>query len=281
MEFIKSMVDMKYTVLMAVYKKEKAEYLNLAIKSMLEQTVTPDEFIIVEDGILTKDLYKVIGYYKKSFPNLFKIISLKKNKGLGPALAIGIQNSKNELIARMDSDDFSVNTRCEKQLSKFKENPDLGIVGTYEVEFIGNINNEISVHRVPEKYEEINKFMRRRCALLHPTVMYKKSIVQSCGNYHSVYLYEDYDLFSRMVFENNIKSYNIQEKLYYIRISEDFFKRRGGTNYLKTVVKFKWNQYRKGYMSITDFLISGAGQACICLLPNKLRKIFYLKFLRK
>ncbi len=281
MEFIKFMVNMKYTVLMSVYNREKAEYLDIAIKSMLEQTVKPDEFIIVEDGMLTKELYQIIEHYKNSFPNLFKIISLNENKGLGPALAIGIQSSKNELIARMDSDDFSVSTRCEKQLYKFKEDPELGIVGTYEVEFINDINNEISVHRVPETNEEINRFMRRRCALLHPTVMYRRSAVQRCGNYHSVYLYEDYDLFSRMIFEYDIKSYNIQEKLYYIRTSEDFFKRRGGASYLKTVVKFKWKQYKKGYMSVIDFFISGAGQAFICMLPNKLRKAFYLKFLRK
>lgn len=281
MGFIKLMADIKYTVLMSVYNREKPKYLEMAIKSMLDQTVMPDEFIIVEDGILTKGLYQVIKHYKSSFPSLFKVISLKENKGLGPALAIGIQNSKNEFIARMDSDDFSVSTRCEKQINKFKEDPSLGIVGTYEVEFIGSIDNKVSIHRVPETNNEIRKFMRRRCALLHPTVMYRKSAVQSCGNYHPVYLYEDYDLFSRMVFEHNIKSYNIQENLYYIRTSEDFFKRRGGVNYLKTVIKFKWKQYKKGYMSVADFFISGLGQAIICLLPNKLRKIFYLKVLRK
>jgi len=76
MEFIKFMVNMKYTVLMSVYNREKEEYLDIAIKSMLEQTVKPDEFIIVEDGMLTKELYQIIEHYKNSFPNLFKIISL-------------------------------------------------------------------------------------------------------------------------------------------------------------------------------------------------------------
>ena len=123
--------------------------------------------------------------------------------------------------------------------------------------------------------------MRRRCSILHPTVMYKKSSVIACGNYHSVMLYEDYDLFARMVLEYDVKSYNIQESLYYIRTSEDFFKRRGGIKYAKTVLKFKWGQFKKGYMSIMDFCISGIGQAFVCILPNSLRKWFYLKFLRK
>ena len=138
----------------------------------------------------------------------------------------------------------------------------------------------VSVHRVPETHDEITKFMRRRCAILHPTVMYKKSAVIRSGNYHSVPLYEDYDLFARMVLEYNVRSYNIQENLYYIRTSEEFFKRRGGLKYARTVLNFKWNQHKKGYMSLTDFCISGLGQAFVCVLPNTLRKAVYLKLLR-
>ena len=134
---------------------------------------------------------------------------------------------------------------------------------------------------MPSENDEIERFMHRRCSVLHPTVMYKKSAVLKSGNYQSVLLYEDYDLFARMVLEYHIKSYNIPEPLYYIRTSEDFFKRRGGIKYAKTVLRFKWGQYRKGYMSLMDFCISGLGQAFVCVLPNSLRKIFYMKFLRK
>ncbi|MFR2166550.1 MAG: hypothetical protein ACLS5W_01395 [Coprococcus sp.] len=119
------------------------------------------------------------------------------------------------------------------------------MVGSFEAEFIGEKDNIVSVHRVPETHNEITKFMRRRCAILHPTVMYKKSAVIRSGNYHSVPLYEDYDLFARMVLEYNVRSYNIQENLYYIRTSEDFFKRRGGLKYARTVLNFKWNQHKK------------------------------------
>ena len=181
----------------------------------------------------------------------------------------------------MDSDDYVVSTRCERQLEKFREDPKLGMVGSYEAEFVDDIDNVISIHRVPSENDEIERFMHRRCSVLHPTVMYKKSAVLKSGNYQAVLLYEDYDLFARMVLEYHIKSYNIPELLYYIRTSEDFFKRRGGIKYAKTVLKFKWGQYRKGYMSLMDFCISGLGQAFVCVLPNSLRKIFYMKFLRK
>lgn len=275
------MQNSKYTVLMSVYYKEKPEYLSLSIESMLNQTVKPDEFIIVKDGPLTTELDEVINNFVTAYPKTFNIIVNETNLGLGPALAKGIENSKNELIARMYSDDYVVSTRCERQLEKFREDPKLGMVGSYEAEFVDDIDNVISIHRVPSENDEIERFMHRRCSVLHPTVMYKKSAVLKSGNYQSVLLYEDYDLFARMVLEYHIKSYNIPEPLYYIRTSEDFFKRRGGIKYAKTVLKFKWGQYRKGYMSLMDFCISGLGQAFVCVLPNSLRKIFYMKFLRK
>ena len=275
------MQNSKYTVLMSVYYKEKPEYLSLSIESMLNQTVKPDEFIIVKDGSLTTELDEVINNFVTAYPKMFNIIVNETNLGLGPALAKGIENSKNELIARMDSDDYAVSTRCERQLDKFREDPKLGMVGSYEAEFVDTVDNVISIHRVPSENDEIERFMHRRCSVLHPTVMYKKSAVLKSGNYQSVLLYEDYDLFARMVLEYHIKSYNIPEPLYYIRTSEDFFKRRGGIKYAKTVLKFKWGQYRKGYMSSMDFCISGLGQAFVCVLPNSLRKSFYMKFLRK
>lgn len=140
------MQNSKYTVLMSVYYKEKPEYLSLSIESMLNQTVKPDEFIIVKDGPLTTELDEVINNFVTAYPKTFNIIVNETNLGLGPALAKGIENSKNELIARMDSDDYVVSTRCERQLEKFREDPKLGMVGSYEAEFVDDIDNVISIH---------------------------------------------------------------------------------------------------------------------------------------
>ena len=158
------MQNLKYTVLMSVYCKEKPEYLSLSIESMLNQTVKPDEFIIVKDGPLTTELDEVINNFVTAYPKMFNIIVNETNLGLGPALAKGIENSKNELIARMDSDDYVVSTRCEKQLEKFREDPKLGMVGSYEAEFVDDIDNVISIHRVPSENDEIERFIRPVCA---------------------------------------------------------------------------------------------------------------------
>lgn len=274
-------MNQKYSALMSVYYKETASNLRISIDSMINQTIPPEEFILVVDGLLTPELDTVVKEYENKYPELFTILRFDENRGLGPALASGIEASRNELIARMDSDDYVVNTRCEKQLKIFEKNPKIGIVGSKEVEFVVNINNVVAVHGVPETNEEIIKFMRRRCAILHPTVMYKKSDVLRSGNYRKINLYEDYDLFARMIFENQVMAYNIQEKLYYIRTSEDFFKRRGGYQYAKTALKFKYGMYKKKYMSLIDFIISGLGQFIVCCMPNGIRTWFYNAFLRE
>jgi len=274
----------KYSILMSVYYKEKPEYLKLAIQSMLDQTIKADEFIIVKDGPLTDELNDVIDDYIEKNPGLFTILTNQTNLGLGPALRKGVAAAKNELIARMDSDDYSIPERCEKQLRIFEKNQDLGMVGSYEAEFIGSIDNVVSIHREPESNQEIYNYMRRRCAVLHPTVIFKKSEVIRAGNYQetSFYdVYEDYDLFARMIFDAKVKCYNIQETLYYIRTSEDFYERRGGIKYAMTALRFKWHLLRKKHMSVLDFCISGFGQAFVCILPNKMRKMIYMKMLRK
>lgn len=270
----------QYSVLMSVYTKEKPEYLKYSVQSMLDQTVPADEFVLVEDGPLSDELTSVIEDFVKNNPDLFHIVLLPKNVGLGLALARGIQECRNEFIARMDSDDYSDPRRCEKELCCFINNPDLNVVGCYEAEFQDTITNISSVHKVPEATDAINTFMHRRCAILHPTVIYRKNAVLSCGNYHNVPLFEDYDLFIRMV-RNHSKCCNLQEALYFIRIGDDFFKRRGGLRYMKTAVTFKRKQYQEGYFSLLDYLASAGGQAAACLLPNRLRKAFYLTFLRK
>ena len=269
-----------FTILMSVYRKEKVQWLKESIESMLNQTVQAKEFLIIQDGPLTQELNEVLKGYKAQYPDYFRIVPLEKNVGLGLALQRGIEECKTELIIRMDSDDISIQDRCEKLLEKYREDPSLDMIGSYGTEFLDTLQNVIAVHKVPETSEEVAQFMKKRCAVIHPTVLYKKSAVLKAGNYQNVKLYEDYDLFSRMIFQQGAKAYNIQESLYYIRISDDFFRRRGGVQYMVTVLRFKWNQFRKGYMSFLDFCISGCGQAMVCLLPNTLRKKFYLTFLR-
>ena len=273
-------MDKNYSVLMSVYYKENPKWFRESIESMLNQTIRTNDFVIVKDGKLTNELDEVISEYCKKYPDIFSIIELNKNMGLGPALATGIIKCKNELVARMDSDDYSVPERCEKQLKQFEEDEELDIIGSDQAEFIDNINNVISYKKFPYEADKIKKYARRRNPFSHSVVMFKKSIVLQAGNYREYYLCEDYDLWVRMI-ENNAVCRNINETLNYVRISEDLYKRRGGIKYLRTIMKFKREMYKKGFYTLNDYIISAGSHTIVCLMPNFMRKLFYEKMLRK
>lgn len=269
-----------YSVLMSVYYKEKPEWIRQSIESMLNQTIITNDFIIIKDGKLTNELDDVISEYYEKYPDIFHIIELENNVGLGTALAIGVEECKNELIARMDSDDISIKDRCERQLEKFREQPELDVIGSNIAEFIDDINNVQAYRILPQTDEEIKKFARRRNPFGHPSVMLKKSKVLEAGNYRSCYLVEDYDMWVRMI-ENGANCYNFEEILVFMRISEDFYKRRGGIKYLNSILKFKKEQFNNGFYSKKDFIVSSFAHIVMCLMPNKMRDLLYRKVLRK
>jgi glycosyltransferase involved in cell wall biosynthesis len=105
-----------YSVLMSVYFKEKPEYLEQAIESIQAQTLQTDDFVLVCDGPLNDALDKVIVAKQQEMGTTLNVVRLAKNGGLGNALNEGIKRCKNELVARMDSDDIAYSNRCERQL---------------------------------------------------------------------------------------------------------------------------------------------------------------------
>ena len=270
----------KYSVLMSVYAKERPEYLKQAVDSMLAQSIKPDEIIIVEDGPLTEELNKVIKNYKNNYPELFTIIPLAENGGLGRALNFGIVASRNELIARMDTDDVSLPSRCEEQLKAFKENPNLTICGTQIREFIDTTDNVVPSRVVPCSNEEIKQFAKRRSPFNHPTVMYRKSKVLSFNGYSEYGRKEDLDLFCRMAF-SDVECINLPTVLLMYRTSEDNMKRRktwkNCSEYIEIMNKF----YRKHQIGINDMIYVFVGQIAMYLMPSVLAKKMSNRYLRK
>lgn len=275
-ELVKESAEQKkYSVLMSLYKKENPEYLRIAIDSMLNQTVAPDEIVLVEDGPLTDELYAVLDDY----PILHRIKN-EKNLGLGLALNIGLKECRNELVARMDTDDCSKPERCEKQLQRFLEKPYLAIVGSHIDEFVDDISNVISQRIVPTTSEEIYKFAKKRSAFNHPAVMYSKTSVLENNGYADLKRNQDVDLFGRMQF-NGYKAENIDEALLWFRSSDELAKRRKSWqntwSYIATIREF----WKMGYSSFIDYAIVGIAQTGMYLMPIKLQNYIYKNFLRK
>ena len=268
----------QYSVLMSVYYKEKPEYLKQAIESILCQTVQPDDFVLVCDGPLTAELDKVIVGYKDN--PIFHVVRLKENVGIGRAANVGIEHCKNELIAKMDSDDIAVPQRCEWQLHEFEMNPDLAVLGGQLYEFIDNIDNVVSKKVVPEQYNEIIKYAKRRDPFNNQTVMYKKSVVKDVGGYENLTRCEDYDLYARILNAWYLCQ-NLNRFLVYYRLERDTYRRRKSSENVKSFIKVRWKIHKSGFSSLMDFLIPTTAQIIMYCAPNGLQKFVYEKILRK
>ena len=271
---------MKFSVLMAVYIKEKDEYFNKALKSITEQTLMPDEIVIVKDGPLTDSLEKIIESYMESYSGLFKIVGLEHNQGLGNALRIGILECRNEWIARMDSDDISIDDRFEIQAKFIDENPKVDIVGSDIIEFEDNIDNVLAVRSVPYESEDIVKFAHLRNPFNHMTVMYRKKVVVEAGNYQESKLNEDYNLWVRMIMNGAICA-NIEEFLVYARTGRDMYKRRGGFKYALSDIKLQKYFHEIGFNGFFRMISNMVIRTLVRITPTYIREKIYISKLRK
>ncbi|WP_405174895.1 glycosyltransferase [Paenibacillus sp. FSL H8-0261] len=270
----------KYSVLSSVYEKEKPEYLKESIKSIFNQTVPTDDFILVKDGPLNEELEEVIRDFMYQYPNNMSVLEIKKNVGLAAALNIGLKACKYDLVARMDTDDISTHNRFELQLAEFEKNSSLDLVGTYMDEFIDNPNEINAVKKVPLDQISIFKYGKRRNPFNHPTVMYKKNTVISLGGYNSVNRGEDIDLFIRMIL-NGSGCKNIGLSLVKYRTNDDMLARRKSWSTTKAYVGVIYRSWRKGYSSLVDLTIVAAAQIIISILPLKIERWVFRKLFRK
>lgn len=272
-------MESAYSVLMSVYIKENPAFFDEAISSMLNQTVRTDDFVIVCDGPLSKELDNILLRYTQEYPGLFHIVRLPQNMGIGAAAKAGLMECKNELVAKMDADDISVPNRCELQLERFAQNPKLSIIGSNIDEFDVDPDTPFSVRSVPEDNEGIRKFGRRRQPFNNVTVMYRKSAVQAVGGYRDLPRNEDYDLYVRLLAAGYYAE-NIPLSLVKVRVDSQAVHRRVSAATLKGCVQSRWRAFRIGYSSLWDFLYTVAGQFVVFICPGKIQKLIYSKLLR-
>lgn len=268
-----------YSVLMSVYYKEKPEYLKQALESIHLQTFSTNDLVLVCDGVLNPELDSVIAEKQKEMGPALNVVRLAKNGGLGKALNEGIDHCKNELIARMDSDDIAYQNRCEKQMAIFNSHPNVSICSGIVEEFSVSPENVEAKRIPPETNDEIVEFAKERNPFNHPCVMYKKSAVKAVGSYQDFYLLEDYYLWLRMLMAG-YQGYNIQEPLLHMRAGADMYRRRAGLKYAqKQVALFKFMK-NTGFISTSQYARSCVIRSVSALAPNWLRKFMFERTLR-
>ena len=270
-----------YSVLMAVYHREKPDYLAGAVESMLEQTVPPEEFVLVCDGPLTEELDQVIAEACSRHPELFRVVRLKENLGLGAALREGLLQCSNELVARMDSDDLAVPDRMEKQLEIMNKNEDISVLGGQIGEFSEDSGKINTLRLVPSGMENIRKFMKFRSPMNHTTVVLRRSHILRAGNYESIPGFEDYTLWIRLAAQG-YRLENIDHLCCRVRADEGMYARRGGVRYFRNAKVMEGRLLESGLIRKSEYffniLIRFLGTV---VLPVRLRKIVFRLFLRR
>ncbi|MBO0477308.1 glycosyltransferase [Vagococcus sp. DIV0080] len=270
----------KYSVLLSIYHKEKAVYLTECFKSILTQTVQPDQIVIVKDGPITEELEFVVNdFIKKNKKINITIVENKTNLGLGKALNKGLNYCVNNLVARVDTDDINKENRMELQLKEFLSNKNLSVCGSNIEEFDDNIMNIESIRKVPETHQEIFRESKSRNPMNHMTVMFKKSDVIASGSYEDFPYFEDYFLWVRMLV-NKFEFFNIQESLVYARVESNFFERRGGIQYFIKELNFQKKLKEMKYISTINFIKNILLRCLPRLLPKKMLKYVYLNYSR-
>ena len=222
---------MELAVILSVYYKEKARYLDESLSSIFNQSFVPSEVVLVEDGPLNDELYGVVSKYKTRYTNL-KVISLENNQGLAHALNLAITNTRAKYIARMDTDDVSKRERFEKQISFLNDNPDVDCVGTWAIEIKAD-GSEFFKKQMPLSHDECRRFYMKRNPMIHPTVMFRRSYFEKAGIYPEYTYQEEDTMLWANGFANGCRFANIPEYLYEFRIDDSFFHRRKGFRFAK------------------------------------------------
>lgn len=200
----------KISVIMPVFNEER--FVGLAIKSILNQTESSFEFIIIDDGSSDKTVTMINGFGDRRI----RLIKNHQHQGLTKCLNQGLKMAKGKFISRMDADDVSLPTRLREQVNFLEKNRDYGLCGTW-VNLINEKGEIIGRRKYPSESKEISKVILRYNPVVHPTLMVRREVLQTLGFYdESLDGAEDYDLVLRI--GQKYKMANIPKRLLNYRI---------------------------------------------------------------
>ncbi len=267
-------------VLLPVYKKDKSEYLSLAIDSILNQSYANLLLYIGVDGPIGDDLKDAINRY--SSDSRVKPVSFEENRGLAivlnDLLAIVFETDC-DYIARMDADDISMPDRFHKQLDYLKTHPNLDVVGgaISEIDELGASRGKTIIY--PESPSDCRAFFARRNPHAHPAVMFRKRFFDKIGHgYRPEYRQNQDTMLWLDGFAHNTNNANIPDVVLKFRMTESLFKkRRNGWRFARKQFKDRLLINRTLNYGITADLF-GFAMFLLQLSPTRVRKIAYKIF---
>ena len=268
------MRKIKFSCLMCVYNGDDPNFVEKALISiLLEQTLPPDQLVIVVDGQIPETLQKVIIDFSEKSSNVeFEIVYRETNSGLATSLNDGLKHCRYEIVARMDADDISVKDRFARQIDYIEKHPNIDVIGGQIAEFDEEPAQSEAARFVPLDHIEISKTMTWRNPLRHPTVMFKKSVVLSAGGYPKEYP-EDHALWIELLIKGATFA-NIKDVLVHMRTNRAFFKRRS-IRFLFGELGILKRLQRYGLITFRKFVMLSALRIILRLSPGYIKKLVY------
>jgi O104-antigen biosynthesis beta-1,3-galactosyltransferase len=264
---------MKYTALGAIYKNDNARHFKNALISLCEQTIQPNETIIVQDGPVSPELLKIIEDFKMVLN--IKKYSFDENRGLGAALRHGVVLAANEWIMRFDSDDINHRQRAERLLEAASQIRCISVVSSDIAEFDDECDDgKRMIRKCSRGYLSKADFLYRN-PINHAACLIKRNDIISAGNYNSKYFYlEDYELWLRLISEGR-KIFSLSEPLVDVRTNQEMFSRRKGFKYLRVEKQMHRLRVKYNVASPLKSAIIFAIRLAPRFLPLKLLKLVY------
>ena len=276
-----------FSLLMAVYAGDTPSFVARALKSdTIEQTLMPNQVVIVCDGPLGKELGQLVDRYpaklKKQLLQAdraeempeFTIVRLPTNRGLAHALNLGLKSCKHELVARADSDDISRPSRFSI-LIPLLASSDLDALGSAIQEFSDDERTPGRIRYLPSGGSELRAYATLHSPLHHPSVAFRKTSVCKVGGYpEESGRFEDYRLWETMLVAGEHIG-NIKEPLVLYRSDTAMYHRRGGIRMFRDELRLQNDFLHDRFIGPIQYARNILIRACYRLLPDQARSCLY------
>ena len=265
--------NLKFSVILPIYKKTNYKIFIKSFESILSQSLSPNELLVIYDGPVNGNIKKLVDSKKKTY-KFIKILNFPSNNGLGKVLKIAVCKSSYNYIMRCDSDDISLKNRFKDQIAFLKKNNKIDVLGSNIMEIYEK--KYFSIKKLPEKSKDLKKFSLFRNPINHSSVIFKKNKIINSGNYLDMPFFEDYYLWLR-VLKSGGKFHNIQKNLVLMGVDDNYYDRRSGLKYFINYVNFL-NKIRKDkIISYFIYTLNFILRFHIVYLPRSIiRKVYNL-----
>ncbi|MFC5184011.1 glycosyltransferase [Actinomadura harenae] len=262
-----------FCLLMTVYGGDRPEYLQDAFHSAVhDQDLRPDQVVLVQDGPVAHELEVCLKELMTASPVEVTFVRTEVNRGLGPALDLGLSACRHDIVARMDADDVALPHRFSVQVPIVSDGADL--CGAGLLEFGTSLDDLVGLRTPPSAPGDIARYARLHDPFNHPTVVYRRRAVDAAGGYGDLPLMEDYWLFVRMI-ATGARVVNVPEPLVYYRVGDGAYERRGGRDLLRSEIRLQREMRRGGHLSRSQFVRNLVIRGGYRLVPTAVRRPVY------